>query len=429
MCKRKISCIIFLVLSVAILFVCAAFFSACEVNVPSSGTDTEQGGNDNTPGGEDGDKEEGGEQEIAVVSVTLNKLSLTLKIGESETLTVMIQPSNATDKSVTWTSSNTSVATVSNGKVTAEAEGTATITVKAHNGQKAKCVITVKAREVKVDSVTFDINSLKITQGKTETITATIKPANAANQKLIWSTSDESVATVDNGVITALVPGTAMIMASAANGKTATCIVTVTRAYKEITISPEKLYLTVGDTSTFTYKFSPSGAWEKVVLKTENPEIISIGEGGVITATGVGSAIVYIETDSGLRSDCTVECFMVAPLETPQEIDNWTNPAYSITQTAIFSELNFRFQAKGIFLYLQYNLIATKTYCIRSYAEVFKVNYKIKNSKGVIMKSGTITTPKFAVNETVACNDEIRISSSDGFTGDEYTIELSAVAW
>lgn len=83
-------------------------------------------------------------QTVAVTGVSLNKTSLTLTEGSSETLSASVSPDNATDKTVTWTTNNSSVATVSNGKVTAVAEGSATITVTTNDGNKtATCTVTV----------------------------------------------------------------------------------------------------------------------------------------------------------------------------------------------------------------------------------------------------------------------------------------------
>ena len=98
--------------------------------------------------------ENGGAQTIAIESVTLNKTELTLDVGGEETLTATVSPDDATDKAVTWSSDNTAVATVENGKVTAVSAGTATITAKA-GGKSATCSVTVNAAEPTVNGKTF----------------------------------------------------------------------------------------------------------------------------------------------------------------------------------------------------------------------------------------------------------------------------------
>lgn len=154
-----------------------------------------------------------------------------MTVGDSETLTATVTPSNATDKTVTWSSSKTTVATVSSsGVVTAKAVGTATITVTTNDGAKtATCAVTVKAATVFVTGVSLNKSSLSMTVGDTETLTATVTPSNATDKSVTWASSKTSVATVSsNGVVTAKSAGTATITVKTTDGsKTATCSVTV----------------------------------------------------------------------------------------------------------------------------------------------------------------------------------------------------------
>lgn len=166
-------------------------------------------------------------QVVAVSSVSLDKTSVSLNMGESVTLAATVKPDNASDKTVTWSSSKTSVATVdANGKVTAVAEGNATITAKAGD-KTATCTVTVKKKVVAVSSISLDKTSLELTEGETATLVATVKPDDAADKTVTWSSSSSSVATVDaSGKVTAVAKGTAVIMAKAGD-KTAVCSVTV----------------------------------------------------------------------------------------------------------------------------------------------------------------------------------------------------------
>ena len=167
--------------------------------------------------------------QIAVTGITLNKTSLTLTEGGSETLQATIQPSNATNKTITWSSSNTSVATVdSAGKVTAVKAGTATITATSNNGKKVNCTVTVNAKTVAVTGITLNKTSVAFNVGGSETLQATIQPSNATNKTVTWSSSNTSVATVDSaGKVTAVKAGTATITATSNNSKKASCTVTV----------------------------------------------------------------------------------------------------------------------------------------------------------------------------------------------------------
>lgn len=170
-----------------------------------------------------------GDVTYKVTKVELSQSALTLDVGESETLTATITPENATNKNVTWSSDNQNVATVENGKVTAVGAGSATIKATV-DGKSAECSVTVNAAAaVPVESVSLNKTELTLTEGGGETLTATITPTDAANQKVTWSSSASAVATVDaTGKVTAVGAGTTIITVTTADGgKTATCKVTV----------------------------------------------------------------------------------------------------------------------------------------------------------------------------------------------------------
>lgn len=149
---------------------------------------------------------------VEVTSVKLNKKSATLNKGDKVVLKATVAPSNATVKTVTWTSSDKSVATVSNGVVTAVGSGTATITAKA--GKKvAKCTIGVLADAIPVAGVTINQETVSsIAVSANTTLSATVVPENATNKGVTWSSSDTKIATVDqNGVVKGIAPGKATI--------------------------------------------------------------------------------------------------------------------------------------------------------------------------------------------------------------------------
>ena len=172
---------------------------------------------------------------IPVNKVTLNKTTQTLEIGSEVTLVATVSPSNATNKKLTWSSSNSEVATVDqNGKVKAVKAGTSSITVTTEDGgKKATCAVTVNNKAV--STITLNKSSLSLKETQTAQLTATISPANATDQTLTWTSSNNSVAVVDKtGKVTALKAGTATITAKSSNNKTATCSVTVSSAYTVI---------------------------------------------------------------------------------------------------------------------------------------------------------------------------------------------------
>ncbi|MBR5075297.1 MAG: Ig domain-containing protein [Bacteroidales bacterium] len=160
---------------------------------------------------------------VAVSSVELDKSEITLDAEETYTLKATVKPDNATDKSVTWASSKTDVATVdNNGKVTGVNNGVASITASS-GGKTASCKVTVV---VKVKSISLSQTSASLKVGEAVTLSAKVKPDNATDKTVTWSTSDASIATVSNGVVTAKKIGTATITAKA-DDKSATCAITV----------------------------------------------------------------------------------------------------------------------------------------------------------------------------------------------------------
>ncbi len=163
---------------------------------------------------------------ILPTSVSLNKSALGLVKGKSATLKVTIAPSNVTDKTVTWKSSNTKVATVSStGKVTAKGKGTAKIT--ATVGDKtATCKVSVGSNSA--TSIKLNKTKSTLTVGKTLSLKGTIKPSNAP-KAIIWSSSNKNIASVStSGKVKALKPGKVTITAKTHNGKKASCTITIT---------------------------------------------------------------------------------------------------------------------------------------------------------------------------------------------------------
>ena len=149
-------------------------------------------------------------------------------VGSTLKLSVTVKPSNATDKSVTWTSSDSSIATVDkNGKVTGKKEGKVTITVTTSNGKTATKEVTVKERPA-VSSVSIS-GSSSVNVGKTITLKATVKPSDAADRTVTWSVKNGTgSATIDkNGKLKGVKAGTVTVTAKTKNGKSASKTITV----------------------------------------------------------------------------------------------------------------------------------------------------------------------------------------------------------
>ncbi len=173
-----------------------------------------------------------GPDTVSVTGVTLDKTTLSLTTGESATLEAVIEPENATNQNVTWKSSNEAVATVTDGVVTATGASSATITVTTEDGgYSAECVVTVKAATVPVTGISLDKTSvvLDFDRDWSTEITATIAPENATNKNITWRSTNTSVAEVNDGVVTAVDFGEAIIVAITDDGSfSAQCVVRVT---------------------------------------------------------------------------------------------------------------------------------------------------------------------------------------------------------
>ncbi|WP_235830897.1 Ig-like domain-containing protein [Flavobacterium ustbae] len=166
---------------------------------------------------------------VAVTGVSISPTTVTVGLGTTQQLNATIAPANATNKNITWTSSNTAVATVNaSGLVTGVAAGTATITVKTVDGNKtATSAITVAT--IPVSSVAVSPTSASLYAGNTQQLTATVSPTNATNKNITWSSNNIAVANVNSsGLVSAVSAGTATITATTQDGnKTATTTITV----------------------------------------------------------------------------------------------------------------------------------------------------------------------------------------------------------
>lgn len=244
-----------------------------------------------------------------VTSVTLNKQTLTLVKNTTEQLTATVAPSNATYPEVTWTSNNTSVATVSSdGTITAIEPGTTKIRASAENKYQ-ECTVTVIYATIQSVSITNKINT--ILKGSTHSFIATFSPSNA-NPNINWSSSDTLVATVSSsGVITAVEVGMVTITAtSAANSSIKdTCTITVNYVPETgVTISgienDGKMFLK--DTCQLTATVLPANSNPNVIWSTDSDYCLPISNNGLITANNEGYSTITVTTANGITTEISV---------------------------------------------------------------------------------------------------------------------------
>ena len=237
---------------------------------------------------------------VTITGVSLDKATLSLKIGETAALKATVEPANATtDKTLLWISDRTDIAKVNQeGTVTGIRVGTANITVRTQNGKKAICTVEVtkplEETPPPVDvKVSLDKTAATLAAGKDMTLKATVNPANAGT--VIWSSSDNKIAKVKDGKVTAKKAGTARIMATVGN-KTATCTVTV------VSLSEGKLIL--GEKESITLKVN--GTNKDVVWSSSNKKVATVRNGKVTAKKADKKAITITADVDGATLTCKV---------------------------------------------------------------------------------------------------------------------------
>ena len=257
--------------------------------------------------------------EIDVTGVIVSPLECSIKPDEKVELTSTIVPDNATNKKISWSSSDSSVAVVSQaGVVTAVREGTVNITATTENGNKqAVCKVTV---EYPVEKIELSDAELTLPAGETHELIPAIQPDNATNKKLTWESSDPAVASVDaNGKITTIRDGLTDITATSQNGKSAVCKLKVETLPKKI-ILPEEKIINVDQEYTFTSVIIPENATNKnVIWESSDEQVVSVNAAGKIKGLKKGTAVITAKTEAGnLTAQCRVT---VGAIETVTSFD------------------------------------------------------------------------------------------------------------
>ncbi len=259
--------------------------------------------------------------DVKVSRITLSaSTGLALTKGQTQKLTATVAPANATNKTVTWKTSNKNVATVSeNGLVTAVGGGDATITCTAKDGSnvKATCKVTVT---VPISGIQLSQTSAALTVGDTLTLTKTIYPSDATNQAVTWTSSSDAVASVDsNGKITAKTAGSVVITCKSVSDNSVVGICNVTVKAKvqtpseikvnKITLNKTTASVTKGKTLQLTATVTPGNATKKEVKwSTSNKNVAMVSTSGLVTAKSAGTAIITCtaQDGSGVKATCKI---------------------------------------------------------------------------------------------------------------------------
>ena len=244
--------------------------------------------------------------EVPISSVELKPGILEMNEGDTFQLQATVLPENATEKTVLWESSDPDIASVDEGEVTAHKSGIAIITARAGDAS-ANCTVTVSKSIIPVASITLSETSLSLVEGESATLVATVLPEDATERTVEWTSSDEQVAVVSGGTITAIREGTAQIVATAGE-KSASCTVTVSKGFVpvfSISLNERDLEMIEGDTFTLVATILPEDATDKTVAWwTSNPQV-AVVTGGEVTALQEGSATI-IATAGDESATCAV---------------------------------------------------------------------------------------------------------------------------
>lgn len=248
---------------------------------------------------------------VLVTGISLDQTTLAVEINRAAQLTATLEPANATIKTVTWISSDATIATVdASGKVTGIKEGgPVTITATSANGKTASCAVTVTP--VTVTGVTLNSATRAVEVSKATQLMATVAPADAANQAVNWTSSDDQTATVDaTGKVTGIKVGTATITATTVDGgKTASCAVTVNPlGVTGVSLNSTTLALYVSDSASLTATIAPTNAANQNLTWTSaKPDIANVDGSGMVTGIKAGTTVITVTTaDGGFSASCTV---------------------------------------------------------------------------------------------------------------------------
>ena len=258
----------------------------------------------------------------APVNVTIYPTVLSMDIGQSQTLQWQFNPSNSQyGTTVSFTSSNLSIADVDlYGKITAKKAGSATITAKTNYFTTATCKVTVNP--MLASSISLNQSSITIPIGSTQTLTATVLPANTSDKTVTWSSSDESIANVDaNGKVTAVSQGIATITATTNDGSnlSASCSVNVTQvSASAIQLDKTEVEMSKGQSIKLNATVLPAGAPQRVTWSSSDPTVARV-VGGNVYAQEMGECLITARTLDGtnLTADCLIMVYPEGEIPSP----------------------------------------------------------------------------------------------------------------
>jgi len=238
--------------------------------------------------------------------ITLDKNAVTLSAKETTVLNATFTPSIASDKTITWASENTAVATVNSaGMVTGVGAGTTKITGTSVSGNTAECTITVTP-EIMASNISLDISSKTLQRNETVKLNATLSPNDVSDKTITWTSDNTDVATVSNtGMVRAVAYGNATITATSSNGLTATCAISVVNPATGITLDKTTAAIYKGQTVSLNAEVVPDTTTDTVTWSSNNTNVATVSANGVVTGKSAGTAVISV-TAGEITETCTV---------------------------------------------------------------------------------------------------------------------------
>ncbi len=374
-------------------------------------------------------------QPTQLTELNLSKISASMSVGDTLTLTTSTVPSSATNPTLSWTSTNPSVATVSSsGVVEAKTAGSTVIKVAATDGSGLSATCNISVSTVNVLIVSLSSTSLSLVEGNSATLSATVYPSNATTPTLQWSSSNTSVATVDStGKVTARnVTGYAIITASATDGsgKFAECVVIAKAkvAVTGLTLNyGTSLDLLLGDATTLIATVLPSTATNPdVTWSSSNTSVATIDSNGLLTSVALGETTITATAD-GKSVTMTVTVtnseYNYGVAANFRRRVNVRTSASGLSKLVGYAYLGdtFRILGKtGNWYYIQYNN-TTKAYIWANYLNASKTSTgytAVTSSSGSSSSSGSTTTTTPTTVTITNCLYAVNVRSGPSTTND-----------
>lgn len=270
-------------------------------------------------------------------SVDIQVGKTTLGIGERTSISASVSPSNACDTYVDLSSSDEEVVEISGDELIAVGYGTATITGESFNGKKKTVTITVKKIEAESVFISSSIPSEQdVYIGDSLELSASIDPENVDDPSIVWSSSDEGIATVNqNGLVKTLAEGEVTIYAKAANDVTGEITLAVKEKFVEsVALSEVTLELLLQETHTLTAAVTPADAtFPEIIWSSSDPSIAKVSENGTVYAVGCGTAIVTATSTNGITASATISVTEIVA----EQIEIVGSSQFYLNESAVFT--------------------------------------------------------------------------------------------